>query len=221
MTSVRESQVKDLVAVFSQCLNLHTGDTIKQPPELSVPGHRRWHKEDQELVKAANRWLPSIYCSLSESFRLLTWVSWYRAWYAIVTIEQLLPKELISGNSQPLSAGQTSSQHSIMGQQHEDLQHQAIWQRWHILHPNILRSQKSFKINRTDCTQFIYVGGKMWVIHLYWINKTDGVATACYVQTRKSFSLLRSRSYKKLAAPPLTRTNFSLKSESCINGEDR
>lgn len=68
-------------------------------------------------------------------------MSWYRAWYAIVTIEELPPKELISGNSQPLPAGQTSSQHSIMGQQHKDLQDQAIWQHWHILHPNILSIQ--------------------------------------------------------------------------------
>lgn len=90
-------------------------------------------------------------------FRLLTWVSWYRARYAIVTVEQLLPEELIPGNSQPLSAGQTSFQHSVMGQQHEDLQHQAIWQHWHILHPNILRVQKSVEINRTDCMQFIYL----------------------------------------------------------------
>lgn len=40
MTSVREGQVKDLVTVFSQSLNLNTGDTVKQTPELSIPGHR-------------------------------------------------------------------------------------------------------------------------------------------------------------------------------------
>lgn len=69
---------------------------------------------------------------------LLTWVTRYRAWYAIITIEQLPPKELISGDSQPLPAGQASSQNSIVGQQHKDLQHQAIRQRWDILHPTIL-----------------------------------------------------------------------------------
>uniref|UniRef100_A0A8C9YQE8 Uncharacterized protein n=1 Tax=Sander lucioperca TaxID=283035 RepID=A0A8C9YQE8_SANLU len=50
----------------------------------------------------------------------------------------LPPKELISGDSQPLSAGQTDSQHGIVGQTQEDLQHQAVWQNWATLHPNIL-----------------------------------------------------------------------------------
>lgn len=74
----------------------------------------------------------------------LTGVPWYRAWYAIVSVEQLPPKELISGDSQPLPAGQASSQHSIVGQQHKDLQHQAIRQNWDILHPNILWIQMGF-----------------------------------------------------------------------------
>lgn len=67
-----------------------------------------------------------------------TWVSGYRTWYAIVAVEQLLPKELISGNGQPPPTGQTSSQHGVMGQTQKDLQHQAIWQHWEALHPNIL-----------------------------------------------------------------------------------
>lgn len=53
MTPVRESQVEDLVTVFSQRLNLHAGDTVKQTPELPVPRHSRCTKVDQELFKAA------------------------------------------------------------------------------------------------------------------------------------------------------------------------
>lgn len=37
MAPVREGQVKDLVTVFSQCLNLHAGDTVKKTSELSIP----------------------------------------------------------------------------------------------------------------------------------------------------------------------------------------
>lgn len=69
---------------------------------------------------------------------LQTWVSGHRARYAVVAVEQLPPKELISGDSLPLSAGQTGSQHSIIRQTHEDLQHQAVWQNWDTLHPDIL-----------------------------------------------------------------------------------
>uniref|UniRef100_A0A672ZI97 Uncharacterized protein n=1 Tax=Sphaeramia orbicularis TaxID=375764 RepID=A0A672ZI97_9TELE len=89
MTPVGESQVEDLVAVFSQRLNLHTRDTVKQTLELPIP--RDGRSRD-----------------------------------AIVAVEQLPPQELISGYSQPLPAGQTSSQHSIMGQTQENLQHQAV-----------------------------------------------------------------------------------------------
>lgn len=53
MTPVRESQVEDLVTVFFQRLNLHTGDTVKQAPELSVPRHGRCTKTQQELVKSS------------------------------------------------------------------------------------------------------------------------------------------------------------------------
>lgn len=53
MTPVREGQVEDLVTVFFQCLNLHTGDTVKQTPELSVPGHGRCTKTQQELIKSS------------------------------------------------------------------------------------------------------------------------------------------------------------------------
>uniref|UniRef100_A0A3Q1GJZ9 Uncharacterized protein n=1 Tax=Acanthochromis polyacanthus TaxID=80966 RepID=A0A3Q1GJZ9_9TELE len=60
-------------------------------------------------------------------------------WDAVVAVEQLPPQELISGDSKPLSAGQTGSQHSIVGQTQEDLQHQAVRQSWAPLHPNILR----------------------------------------------------------------------------------
>lgn len=64
----------------------------------------------------------------------------YCAGNAVVAVEQLPPQELISGHSQPLSAGQTSSQHSIVGQTQKDLQHQAVWQNWATLHPNILKN---------------------------------------------------------------------------------
>uniref|UniRef100_A0A3Q3KEF1 Uncharacterized protein n=1 Tax=Monopterus albus TaxID=43700 RepID=A0A3Q3KEF1_MONAL len=60
----------------------------------------------------------------------------------IVAVEQLLPQELISGNSQPLSAGQTSSQHSIIGQMQENFQNQAVWQNLATLHTNILGSTR-------------------------------------------------------------------------------
>lgn len=145
MTPVRESQVEDLVTVFSQRLNLHAGDTVKQTPELPVPWHSRCTKVDQELFKAATGL--SIYTRsyyqrflqlLQNIWTSCTWVSGYRAWYAVVAVEQLPPKELISGDSLPLSAGQTSSQHCIMGQTQEDLQHQAIRQNWDTLHPDIL-----------------------------------------------------------------------------------
>ncbi len=51
VTPVRESQVEDLVRVLSQRLNLHTGDTVKQAPELPVPRHSRCTKAHQELLK--------------------------------------------------------------------------------------------------------------------------------------------------------------------------
>uniref|UniRef100_A0A8C3G0X0 Uncharacterized protein n=1 Tax=Cyclopterus lumpus TaxID=8103 RepID=A0A8C3G0X0_CYCLU len=97
---VRKSQVKDLVSVLSQRLNLNTGDRVKQA--------------------------------------LFTWVSGYQTWDAVVAVEQLPPKELISGDSQPLYAGQTCSKHIIMGKMQEDIQHQAVRQDWATLHPNIL-----------------------------------------------------------------------------------
>uniref|UniRef100_A0A3Q0SPN6 Uncharacterized protein n=1 Tax=Amphilophus citrinellus TaxID=61819 RepID=A0A3Q0SPN6_AMPCI len=99
-------QVEDLVAVLSQCLNLHTGDAVKKTPELPI----------------------------------FTRVPGYCAGDAVVAVEQLPPQELISGHSQPLTAGQASSQHSIMGQTQKDLQHQAVRQNWATLHPNILRN---------------------------------------------------------------------------------
>lgn len=58
--------------------------------------------------------------------------------YAIVAVEELPPKELISGDSLPLSAGLTGSQHRIVRKTHKDLQHQAVWQDWDTLHPDIL-----------------------------------------------------------------------------------
>lgn len=41
MAPVRESQVEDLVAVLPQRLHLHTGDAVKETPELPVPRHSR------------------------------------------------------------------------------------------------------------------------------------------------------------------------------------
>uniref|UniRef100_A0A8C6VUL9 Uncharacterized protein n=1 Tax=Nothobranchius furzeri TaxID=105023 RepID=A0A8C6VUL9_NOTFU len=94
--------VENLISVLSQRLNLHTGDTVKQTPELPVPRQRPWNP--------------------------------------VVAVEQLPPQELISGDGQPLSAGQTRSQHSIMGQTQEDLQNQAVRQNWTTLHLNILKN---------------------------------------------------------------------------------
>uniref|UniRef100_A0A3B3D2Z5 Uncharacterized protein n=1 Tax=Oryzias melastigma TaxID=30732 RepID=A0A3B3D2Z5_ORYME len=68
------------------------------------------------------------------------WVSRYRSWYTVIVVEQLLPQELISGDGLPLSAGQTGSQHSIVRQTQEDLQHQAVGQKSRTLHPNILQN---------------------------------------------------------------------------------
>lgn len=65
-------------------------------------------------------------------------MSRHGAWYAVVAVEELPPQELISGDGLPLSAGQTGSQHGIVGQTQEDLQHQAVWQDWDTLHPDIL-----------------------------------------------------------------------------------
>uniref|UniRef100_A0A3B5B488 Uncharacterized protein n=1 Tax=Stegastes partitus TaxID=144197 RepID=A0A3B5B488_9TELE len=88
---------------------------------------------------------------LSQSLHLHTWDTVEQTfelpvprhtWYAVVAVEQLAPQELISGDSKPLSAGQTGSQHSIVGQTQEDLQHQAVWQSWAPLHPNILTRKR-------------------------------------------------------------------------------
>lgn len=79
-------------------------------------------------------------------------MSGYRAGDAVVAVEQLLPQELISGDSQPLSAGQTSSQHSIMGQTQEDLQHQAVWQNWATLHNNILGNTRTHTQQAHGCS---------------------------------------------------------------------
>lgn len=70
-------------------------------------------------------------------------MSGYRARDAVVAVEQLPPQELISGDSQPLFTGQTSSQHSIIGQTKEDLQHQAVRQNLATLHPNILCNRQT------------------------------------------------------------------------------
>lgn len=82
-------------------------------------------------------------CDVSRLSLLQTWVSGHRARYAVVAVEQLPPKELISGDGLPLSAGQTGSQHSIIRQTHEDLQHQAVWQNWDTLHPDILSHRQT------------------------------------------------------------------------------
>uniref|UniRef100_A0A3B5QXB7 Uncharacterized protein n=1 Tax=Xiphophorus maculatus TaxID=8083 RepID=A0A3B5QXB7_XIPMA len=67
-----------------------------------------------------------------------TRVSRNGARYPVVTVEQLPPQELISGDRLPLSAGQAGSQHGIVGQMQEDLQNQAVRQTWTPIHPNIL-----------------------------------------------------------------------------------
>lgn len=54
---------------------------------------------------------------------------------------------------------------------------------------------------------------KPGVMHLYAITKTVEEGRCC-------FSSLRLRTYKKLEAPHSVPTNFSLTSESCLNGED-
>lgn len=71
-------------------------------------------------------------------WQLQTWVSRHSARYAVVAVEELPPQKLVSGDGLPLSACLTGSQHGIVGQAHEDLQHQAVWQDWDTLHPDIL-----------------------------------------------------------------------------------
>uniref|UniRef100_A0A8C7HJQ0 Uncharacterized protein n=1 Tax=Oncorhynchus kisutch TaxID=8019 RepID=A0A8C7HJQ0_ONCKI len=72
-------------------------------------------------------------------------VSGHRAGDPIVAVEQLPPQELIFGHCQPLSAGQASTQHSVMRETQEDLKHQAVWQGWAIIHPDILHGNSTGK----------------------------------------------------------------------------
>lgn len=74
----------------------------------------------------------------------------YRTRDAVVAVEQLPPKELISGDSQPLPAGQTCLKHIIMGKMQEDLQHQAVRQDWATLHPNILCTTHTSHVHGGD-----------------------------------------------------------------------
>lgn len=137
MTLVGKSQVEHLVSVLPQRLNLHTGDTVKQAPELPVPRRRRCTNQHRVIQTCK-----PFYFS-GETRGRFTWVSGYRTGDPVVAVEQLPPEELISGNSQPLPAGQTCSEHGIMGQTQEDLQHQAVRQNWATLHPNILHAAKT------------------------------------------------------------------------------
>lgn len=83
-------------------------------------------------------------------WQLQTWVPRHSARDAVVAVEELPPQELISGDGLPLSAGLTGSQHSMVGQTHEDLQHQAVWQDWDTLHPDILLHGEEGHTHRDD-----------------------------------------------------------------------
>uniref|UniRef100_A0A8C4DIY0 Uncharacterized protein n=1 Tax=Dicentrarchus labrax TaxID=13489 RepID=A0A8C4DIY0_DICLA len=87
------------------------------------------------------------------------------SWYAVVAVEQLPPKELISGDSQPLPAGQTSTQHGIMGQTQEDLQHQAVWQKCATLHNILCIEQTHTYTHRVWLQQTI-----IFIIYFYYLQ---------------------------------------------------
>uniref|UniRef100_A0A3Q2U0Z2 Uncharacterized protein n=1 Tax=Fundulus heteroclitus TaxID=8078 RepID=A0A3Q2U0Z2_FUNHE len=70
-----------------------------------------------------------------------------RSRYAVVSVEQLPPQELVSGDRLPLPAGQAGSQHGVVGQMQEDLQHQAVRQNWTPIHPNILEHMQSSPVS--------------------------------------------------------------------------
>uniref|UniRef100_A0A3B3YSW9 Uncharacterized protein n=1 Tax=Poecilia mexicana TaxID=48701 RepID=A0A3B3YSW9_9TELE len=74
-----------------------------------------------------------------------------RSRYPVVTVEQLPPQELISGDRLPLSAGQAGSQHGIVGQVQEDLQNQAVRQNWTPIHPNILEHTQRCEQELSSC----------------------------------------------------------------------
>ncbi|XDV20030.1 hypothetical protein PO909_025414 [Leuciscus waleckii] len=100
--------MQDLIMMFLQSLNLHTGDAVIQPLELPIP---RDHS---------------------------TWVTRHRARDAVVAIEELPPEELIPRHGKPLMAGKPSAQHRLMREMQEDFQHQAVRQARATCHPDIL-----------------------------------------------------------------------------------
>uniref|UniRef100_A0A9R1SHN5 Uncharacterized protein n=2 Tax=Cyprinus carpio TaxID=7962 RepID=A0A9R1SHN5_CYPCA len=102
-------QMQDLIMMFLQSLNLHTGNAVIQPLELPF----------------------------SSSFN--TRVARHRAWDAVVVVEELLPEKLIPRHSKPLTTGEPSAQHSLMREMQEDFQHQAVRQARATCHPDILK----------------------------------------------------------------------------------
>uniref|UniRef100_A0A673GKW2 Uncharacterized protein n=1 Tax=Sinocyclocheilus rhinocerous TaxID=307959 RepID=A0A673GKW2_9TELE len=108
MSTVRESQMQDLIMMLLQSLNLHTGNAVIQPLELPVPRLSR-------LVKG----------------------HMHQAWDAVVVVEELLPEEFIPRHSKPLTTGEPCAQHCLMREMQEDFQHQAVRQariNWVCLH---------------------------------------------------------------------------------------
>lgn len=80
--------------------------------------------------------------------KIRTWMPWHRPRDTIVPIEELSPEEFIPGHSQPLMAGEASTQDSIVGQMEKDLQHQAVWQGRDMCHPDILTSSMGINKNK-------------------------------------------------------------------------
>uniref|UniRef100_A0A673KL28 Uncharacterized protein n=1 Tax=Sinocyclocheilus rhinocerous TaxID=307959 RepID=A0A673KL28_9TELE len=95
-------QMQDLIMMFLQSLNLHTGNAVIQPLELPVPRHSR--------------------CT--------HWISRkrHRARDAVVVVEELLPEEVIPRHRKPLTTGEPSAQYCLMREMQEDFQHQAVRQ---------------------------------------------------------------------------------------------
>lgn len=52
---------------------------------------------------------------LQPRLKIRTWMPWHRPRDTVVPIEELSPEEFIPGDSQPLMAGEASTQDSIVG----------------------------------------------------------------------------------------------------------
>lgn len=89
-----------------------------------------------------------------------TWVSRHSARDAIVVVEELLPEKLIPRHCKPLTASESSTQHCLMREMQEDLQHQTVWQARTTCHSDILREG----INNESCGNI-----NVWTVSSEWV----------------------------------------------------